>query len=277
MPEGALDRYFASLARAESGEPGHITRALHFGDSTIASDGITKTVRKRLQGHYGDGGPGFLAVQVDRRWAVRPGVLRDAEGSWKTLTITFGGAEMAYYGLGGTNDCTGCLDQRARRPEGRGRAYPPVFFQVSRGGTLSLATDNGATKSFQTAALPPRRTERRPDGATGDDGPAPPGAAMETADRASPGDARGCGWSHTDGQEPHLASGGLTKPDRSSGKSAETSRPPGAQVRRGNTERYRRRQEGPAGFPGPPVWWSRLVLGGTLPGTGPLQAEPRAW
>jgi len=196
VPEGALDRYFASLARAESGEPGHITRALHFGDSTIASDGITKTVRKRLQGRYGDGGPGFLAVQVDRRWAVRPGVLRDTDGSWKTLTITFGGAEMAYYGLGGTvSTARGASTSVLGGLKVEGVRQPlhsfDVFFQVQpEGGTLSLATDNGASKSFQTASAAQGDVFHRltADGATtltvatGDDGPVTLyGVAMETA------------------------------------------------------------------------------------------------
>ncbi|MEC8422559.1 MAG: GDSL-type esterase/lipase family protein, partial [Myxococcota bacterium] len=196
IPEGALDRYFASLSLAEAGEPGHITRALHFGDSTIASDGITKTVRKRLQGRYGDGGPGFLAVQVDRRWAVRPGVLRDTKGAWKTLTITFGGAGMGYYGLGGTVSTArgpsrsvlgGLKVEGARQPLERF----DVFFQVQPdGGTLRLSTDNGMTKSFQTAASDHGDVFHRmsAEGArtltveTGEDGPVTLyGVALETA------------------------------------------------------------------------------------------------
>jgi hypothetical protein len=196
IPDGALDRYFASLSRAEAGEPGHITRALHFGDSTIASDGITKTVRKRLQGHYGDGGPGFLAVQVDRRWAVRPGVLRDTSGSWKTLTITFGGADMAYYGLGGTvSTARGPSKSVLGGLKVEGERQPlqtfDVFFQVQpEGGTLSLATDSGASKTFQTAAAAHGDVFHRMSAegaktltvATGEDGPVTLyGVALETA------------------------------------------------------------------------------------------------
>jgi len=101
-PEGALDAWFEELARAEAGETGVVVRALHWGDSTIAGDGITQTVRARLQARFGDGGPGFLSVQVDPRWAVRPNVTRVAKGDWETLTIIFGGAENARYGLAGT-------------------------------------------------------------------------------------------------------------------------------------------------------------------------------
>ncbi len=101
LPPGALDAWFASLAAAEDGEPGRIVRALHWGDSTIAADGITSTVRARLQERFGDGGPGFLAVHADPRWQLRPGVLRTQDGEWTSLTITFGGAETPRYGLAG--------------------------------------------------------------------------------------------------------------------------------------------------------------------------------
>ncbi len=102
VPDGALDHWFVSLAAAEAGQPGYVARALHWGDSTIAGDGITKTIRERLQGRFGDGGPGFLSVQVDPRWALRPSISRSAKGDWETLTIVFGGADTARYGLAGT-------------------------------------------------------------------------------------------------------------------------------------------------------------------------------
>lgn len=139
VPPGALDAWFSALAAAEAGEPGAIARALHFGDSTIAGDGITRTVRKRLQGRFGDGGPGFLAVQVDPRWASRPGLIRRATGDWKTLTITFGGAEMAYYGLAGTvstarGESSSYL-QGPKRGDGRQQLHRfDLFFQVQPGG-----------------------------------------------------------------------------------------------------------------------------------------------
>ncbi len=80
VPPGALDAWFTAMARAEAGVPGAVARALHWGDSTIAADGITKTVRSRLQGRFGDAGPGFLAIHVDPRWSMRPSVLRKHQG-----------------------------------------------------------------------------------------------------------------------------------------------------------------------------------------------------
>ncbi|RME21378.1 MAG: hypothetical protein D6798_18235, partial [Deltaproteobacteria bacterium] len=102
IPDGALDAWFTELAKAEAGLPGVVVRTLHWGDSTIAADGITGTVRDRLQARFGDAGPGFLAVAVDPRWAVRPGIARWTKGDWESLSITFGGAPSPRYGLAGT-------------------------------------------------------------------------------------------------------------------------------------------------------------------------------
>ena len=101
IPEGALDDYFTKLSIIEDGT-NHVARALVWGDSTIASDGIIKDIRKRMQTRFGDSGPGFLAAQVDPRWAFRRDIVRKASGNWKSKTIVFGGAEDSRYGLAGT-------------------------------------------------------------------------------------------------------------------------------------------------------------------------------
>ncbi len=102
LPDGALDSFFEALAMAEGGEPERIVRVLHWGDSTIAADGICKTVRGRMQDRFGDGGPGFLPVHVDTRWQIRLGILRyNDDAEWETFNVTFAGSEEWRYGLGG--------------------------------------------------------------------------------------------------------------------------------------------------------------------------------
>ena len=102
IPEQGLDNFFSELAMAEDGAPGTVVRVLHWGDSTIAGDGIIGTVRSRLQDRFGDGGPGFLAIDVDPLWSMRPGILRKTEGVWESAITTFGGVESNRYGLGST-------------------------------------------------------------------------------------------------------------------------------------------------------------------------------
>ena len=146
LPDGALDHYFAALAATEDGEPGRVARALHWGDSTIAADGITGTVRERMQDRFGDGGPGFLAVHADPRWQLRPGVLRVQDGDWTSLTITFGGAETPRYGLGGNVSTSGAEGEITATLGGRrieGKRQPLHRFDVHyqrqpEGGTFSV-------------------------------------------------------------------------------------------------------------------------------------------
>lgn len=153
FPEGALDPLFEALFAAEAGEPGRIVRVLHWGDSTIAGDGITATIRERLQGRFGDGGPGFLAVQVDPRWAYRPGVARWPKGDWETLTIAFGGAPGNRYGLAGTVS-TANPARRITHPDGsiirydeEGNPIPKVLAQVADGDSTEVIESPASTEA----------------------------------------------------------------------------------------------------------------------------------
>jgi hypothetical protein len=158
VPPGALDHWFQRLARAEAGEAGVIARALHFGDSTIAADGLTKTMRGRLQGRFGDGGPGFVAVHADPRWSARPSILRTAKGSWRTRTITHGGAGNAHYGLGGMVSTASGPSSSLLGGEARGEAKQrqllhrvDLYYQIrTDGGSLSLQPGGGAAVDLST-------------------------------------------------------------------------------------------------------------------------------
>lgn len=101
VPRGALDAYFARLHAIENGKQ-DVARALVWGDSTISNDGIIKDVRSRMQGHFGDAGPGFLPVKVDQRWAFRRDIVRKNSGSWDAKNIVLGGAKDSRYGLAGS-------------------------------------------------------------------------------------------------------------------------------------------------------------------------------
>ena len=84
---GSLDACFAQLAALENGTA---LCARWWSDSTIANDGMSVMFGSAC-GKFGDAGPGFLAVQVDRRWAMRRDIVRKPKGNWKTKTIVFGG------------------------------------------------------------------------------------------------------------------------------------------------------------------------------------------
>ncbi len=94
-----LQRWFQALRRAEQGQG--VARALHYGDSTIAADGLARTVRARLQERFGDAGPGFVSAAVNDVRVLRADVSVKRSGSWKERSILMGGAS-GRYGLGGT-------------------------------------------------------------------------------------------------------------------------------------------------------------------------------
>ena len=157
----ALAPFFEALASAEAGEPGRVVRVLHWGDSTIAADGITGRVRDRMQAQFGDGGPGFLSVHVDTRWQIRPGILRShPEGSWETFNMTFAGSDEWRYGLGG-NVSTSAADEETEAVLGGekidGKRKPlhrfDVYYQARPGaGTVSIVPRGTGGARFSTAA-----------------------------------------------------------------------------------------------------------------------------
>ncbi len=156
IPTGAMDAFFLALADTEMGGGQRITRVLHWGDSTIAADGITGTVRDRLQARFGDGGPGFLPIKVDPRWVVRPGIVRWPRGEWRGLNISEGGAPYDRYGLSGSVSLApeeawvtlGGLERSDKRQE---LVSFDVHYQVQPGGgSLVAVPRNGPTTVLDT-------------------------------------------------------------------------------------------------------------------------------
>lgn len=93
-----LSRWYGALRSAAAGEG--VARAIQYGDSTIAVDGLTRTVRARLVERFGDAGPGFVTAAFDPRWNERSDLVAHRAGAWSLRTILFGGAG-GRYGLGG--------------------------------------------------------------------------------------------------------------------------------------------------------------------------------
>ena len=103
-PSGhALDAFFARLTRTDRKEPGAVTRILHYGDSTIASDYVSGTVRRRLQARFGDAGHGFILVANPWEWYFHNDVLHASDGEWKASKLAGPVAPDGMYGLGGVS------------------------------------------------------------------------------------------------------------------------------------------------------------------------------
>src|SRR5579863_8338764 len=65
---GALDHFYQALRRTEKGEPGAVTRIVHYGDSPTTADLITGDTRRLLQKQFGDAGHGFILIAKPWNW-----------------------------------------------------------------------------------------------------------------------------------------------------------------------------------------------------------------
>jgi lysophospholipase L1-like esterase len=144
----ALERTVKKLAEAKAGKA--TVRILHLGDSHVASDYITQTIRERLQAEYGNAGRGFTVIDQQIGYGGRrhPGeagwerdriVDRDREGrpfgfSGTSLESTKKGAELTFKLLGD-------------EPKVK------IFYQAQpEGGSAKISVDGNVAGELKTAA-----------------------------------------------------------------------------------------------------------------------------
>lgn len=103
-PSGhALDAFFERLRAVERKEPGSIARITYFGDSIVASDFITATLRRKLQKHFGDAGHGFMLMANAWPGYFHNDVERFSAPGWKVSRVVGPYASDGFYGLGGVS------------------------------------------------------------------------------------------------------------------------------------------------------------------------------
>jgi hypothetical protein len=99
----ALDAFFARLVRTARGDDAAVTRVLYYGDSTVASDYVSGTVRRRLQARFGDAGHGFILMANPWEWYFHNDVFHTADGEWKASRLAGPITPDGMYGLGGVS------------------------------------------------------------------------------------------------------------------------------------------------------------------------------
>jgi lysophospholipase L1-like esterase len=156
-PSGrALDAFFARLAHTEKKEPGAVTRILHYGDSTIASDYISGTMRRRLQARFGDAGHGFILIANPWEWYFHNDVLHYSYGSWTASRLAGPFAPDNMYGLGGVTFSSygggaAVFGTSVRSDFGRnvGR-YDIYYLEQPGGGNVELTAHGVPVERFST-------------------------------------------------------------------------------------------------------------------------------
>jgi hypothetical protein len=173
-PSGkALDGFFAALSRTAKKTPGAITRIAHFGDSIIVSDYVSGTLRRKLQGAFGDAGHGFVLIANAWPAYFHNDVSRYATAGFSVSRIVGPYAADGLYGLGGVSFSTppNVLSRVGTAEKGEyGRnvaSFSLYYLEQPQGGTLELRVDGGPPSELATEGPVKRsrvHTVRVPDG-----------------------------------------------------------------------------------------------------------------
>jgi lysophospholipase L1-like esterase len=151
-----LDAFFHRLARTDRKEAGAVTRILHYGDSTIASDYISGTMRRRLQARFGDAGHGFILIANPWEWYFHNDVLHASDGEWKASRLAGPVAPDGMYGLGGVSFTSygggvAWFGTATRGDFGRRVSRFDIYYlEQPGGGDVELAVRGAADERFST-------------------------------------------------------------------------------------------------------------------------------
>src|SRR4029079_10902380 len=92
--------FFAALSAVEKKDKGAIARVTYFGDSIVASDFVTGTLRRKLQRRFGDAGHGFMLMANAWPGYSHNDVVRFAEPGWQMSRVVRPFAKDGLYSLG---------------------------------------------------------------------------------------------------------------------------------------------------------------------------------
>jgi|ERR1700752_370974 len=108
----ALSKFFEALDQIKSGRRLEPVRIMHFGDSHVAADVLTRAIRERFQSDFDDGGPGYI-VPRNPMSTRRQGVSTGATEGWVIEGIGGRYSLDRIYGPSGINLMTTRPGERA--------------------------------------------------------------------------------------------------------------------------------------------------------------------
>lgn len=168
----AMDHFYARLAKTAAGEKGAITPILHYGDSVIASDYISGTMRRKMAQKYGDGGHGFILVANAWEWYFHNDVVHYATEGWNANRITGPLSKDGAYGLGGVTfhgyaGASATFGTTDKGDYGRKVQRFDVYYMEQPNGGDAAVTIGAETTKFSTkgeAKVSRKRSFEVPDG-----------------------------------------------------------------------------------------------------------------
>ncbi len=166
-PSGkALDPFFQALVAAERKEKGAVARIVHYGDSLLAVDFVTGTLRRQLQGRFGDAGHGYMPIANPWPGYFHNDVFRRASSEWTVSRIVGPFVADGFYGLGGVSFQginRAAWARYGTTKEGEfGRSvsrFGVQYLEQPRGGTIEVEIDKERTVVIETAGDKPALRE----------------------------------------------------------------------------------------------------------------------
>ncbi len=175
-PSGhALDGFFGALGAVERKEPKAIARVTYWGDSIVASDFVTATLRRKLQKRFGDAGHGFMLMANAWPGYFHNDVTRFAAPGWQVSRVVGPFAKDGLYGVGGVSfrsEGPGVFSRFGTAKSGTfGRAvsrFVVDYLEHPDGGPMQISLDGAVRETVDTRGERARsalRTIEVPDGA----------------------------------------------------------------------------------------------------------------
>jgi len=153
----ALDSFYARLARTDARYAGEITRVSHWGDSVVANDNVSSSLRFEMQRRFGDAGHGFHLIAKPNTSYRHQGVRFSGGEAWQLCYIINRCRPDALYGFGGTTVWSGggAESQWKTEPKlafGRKVSQLEIWYHAQpRGGRLRVKIDGGEARIVKTA------------------------------------------------------------------------------------------------------------------------------
>ena len=98
-----MRHFYAALRQTSNRQGRAITRIIHFGDSLVASDYVSGTLRRLFQRQFGDAGHGFTLIANAWPSYFHEGVSRYATSGWLVSRVVGPYTSDGWYGLGGVS------------------------------------------------------------------------------------------------------------------------------------------------------------------------------
>lgn len=163
-PSGkALDPYFRKLMAAERKDPKAIARAMYYGDSIVATDFVTGTLRRRLQKRFGDAGHGFVPMANPWPGYFHNDVSRYAAPGWTVSRVVGPYTKDNLYGLGGTsfrNEGPGLFSTFGTAKEGHYgltlSRFVIAYLEQPDGGRMEISIDGEPKETIDTKGPAPK-------------------------------------------------------------------------------------------------------------------------